>query len=235
MLHMEINCGLLAGFLLVAVVANGQGLGSPRRDTALPGEYTAIAGNGSNASVTLPQTPDAATPVQCFVNGVPRRQGTDFQVNGQVLTFVAASTPRSGDSVTVFYKYTPSGARGVGIQPLPSTPLLQTDSGAKAMHDNVALLLAQTAPITWAPLSARSVPADAAPAMSSGVQSRAVASLKQRLSRTGSVSTDSSRAVRSSAGSPGAPNAPGREPSDEPASVRGLKALIQKQQTGVRQ
>lgn len=61
--------------------------------------------NGSNATFTLAATPNPASSVQVFRNGVLQRNSIDFSVNGATLIFAALSIPQPGDLLQVWYRY----------------------------------------------------------------------------------------------------------------------------------
>jgi len=141
--------------IAILLLRNGAAGQTPR----LLKEYSAVAATGQTHGVTLSETPDLATPIRCFINGVPLRSGLDFQVVGQNLTFLSESAPSQGDSIFVYYAPAPPGSRTVSTPFVPETVLIQTDAGAKSKHDGVALLLAQSAPVILVPTPSRAAPA----------------------------------------------------------------------------
>jgi hypothetical protein len=217
---------------LLSIVASGQQIQSARQATTLVEESHTVAASGSATAIALAQSPDPEFPVRCFVNGVLRRQGGDYQLSGQVLTFAPASAPRPGDSLSVYYKPAPKSGRGVDLGGQSQNPLIQTDLGAKSLHDTVALLLAQTAPTAWAQRSVRPLPSSRTLARAPQTESRAITRLKQRLAG-GRGSDPTSGESRNPASFPNRPEAPetnNAAQKNESNSVRALKALLRRQQ-----
>ncbi len=135
---------LLRGFaaaLLFVKAALGQ-------QDELVEEHLVVAAVGNIANVTLKQSPDPGFPVRCYVNGAAR-PSTAFQVYGQILAFDPAFVPSPGDSISVFYKSGLAASRGSGPRPNGVRLLVQTDLNAKKLHDEVAMVLAQTSPSRW--------------------------------------------------------------------------------------
>ncbi len=61
--------------------------------------------NSINTSYTLNFTPDPAASLAFFRNGVLMKQGADYTLNGNVVTFYTASAPQTGDLLTASYRY----------------------------------------------------------------------------------------------------------------------------------
>lgn len=61
--------------------------------------------NGSNAAFTLQYTPNPASSLMLYKNGVLMQQNADYTIGGNGITFAAASTPQTGDSLTAYYRH----------------------------------------------------------------------------------------------------------------------------------
>lgn len=61
--------------------------------------------NGSNAVFTLANVPTPASSLHLFLNGVRLRQGTDYTLTGQAITYVAAQIPQTGDTHHADYRF----------------------------------------------------------------------------------------------------------------------------------
>ena len=61
--------------------------------------------NGSNAVFMLVSTPSPAGSLELFRNGLLQRQGADYQVSGNTITFFLASVPQSGDLLVASYRF----------------------------------------------------------------------------------------------------------------------------------
>jgi hypothetical protein len=61
--------------------------------------------NGSNAVFTLAATPSPAGSLELYRNGLLERQGADYQISGNVVTFFVASVPQSGDLLLASYRF----------------------------------------------------------------------------------------------------------------------------------
>lgn len=57
--------------------------------------------NGSNASFTLPSSPESPAAVILFLDGIMIRQTTDYTISGTAITMVAA--PAAGQDLAAFY------------------------------------------------------------------------------------------------------------------------------------
>lgn len=73
-------------------------------------EIPAGAVNGSNTVFTLAATPSPAGSLELFRNGLLQRQGTDYQISGNVVTFFLVSVPQSGDLLVASYRFANPGS-----------------------------------------------------------------------------------------------------------------------------
>lgn len=60
--------------------------------------------NGVNLVFTLNQAPAPASSLHLFRNGVLQRQSVDYVLNGNAVTFLAVSTPQTGDQLAASYR-----------------------------------------------------------------------------------------------------------------------------------
>ncbi|HLH38829.1 MAG TPA: hypothetical protein VKX39_06750 [Bryobacteraceae bacterium] len=68
-------------------------------------ETPAGAVNGANTIFTLAFAPSPAASLLLYVNGLLMKQGIDYTINGNTVTFLASSIPQSGDVMTASYRY----------------------------------------------------------------------------------------------------------------------------------
>lgn len=61
--------------------------------------------DGSNLTFNLVFAPSPAIGLKLYKNGMMLRQGGDYTLSGSTVTFVAAATPRTNDSLTAFYRH----------------------------------------------------------------------------------------------------------------------------------
>jgi hypothetical protein len=66
--------------------------------------------NGFNTVFTLSQTPSPSTSLSLYRNGMMQRQGVDYSVAANTVTFVPGATPQTGDILTAFYRAPGSGS-----------------------------------------------------------------------------------------------------------------------------
>src|SRR5579862_4669714 len=78
----------------------GGGLGPAFTD----GEVPAGLVNGSNATFTLTLAPSPVASLLLFRNGLLMRQGSDYLVSGNTVTFFTTSVPQTGDLLLASYR-----------------------------------------------------------------------------------------------------------------------------------
>jgi hypothetical protein len=61
--------------------------------------------NGTNTTFTLAAAPTPSTSLQLFRNGSLLRQGTDYTLSANMITFSTASTPKAGDALLASYRH----------------------------------------------------------------------------------------------------------------------------------
>lgn len=83
--------------------------GSAIFGTFVDGETPAGAANGSNAAFTLSQVPNPPASLLLYRNGMLQKSGLDFNLSGQVITFVPAALPQPGDILIASYRTAGSG------------------------------------------------------------------------------------------------------------------------------
>lgn len=60
--------------------------------------------NGSNDAFTLANTPNPASSLRLYRNGLAMKPGVDYNVSGSAITFLSVSTPQNGDVLLAFYR-----------------------------------------------------------------------------------------------------------------------------------
>ena len=68
-------------------------------------EVPAGAVDGSNTVFTLTSTPSPAASLNLYRNGLLMRQGADYQISTNTITFFLASVPQSGDLLVANYRF----------------------------------------------------------------------------------------------------------------------------------
>jgi hypothetical protein len=69
------------------------------------GEIPSGTINGSNTNFTLASAPSPASSLELYRNGLLMRQGTDYQISTNTITFFLASVPQSGDLLVASYRF----------------------------------------------------------------------------------------------------------------------------------
>jgi hypothetical protein len=69
------------------------------------GEVPSGAVNGTNAQFTVLAAPNPLNSLQLFRNGVLQKQGLDYSVSSQTLTFIGGAIPQIGDTLVLSYRY----------------------------------------------------------------------------------------------------------------------------------
>jgi hypothetical protein len=93
---------------------SGAGGGANFADAEVP----AGAINGVNTQFTLMSAPSPAGSLELYRNGLVMRQGADYQITGNAVTFFLGSVPQSGDLLVAYYRFaSPSGL--LSSLPLP--------------------------------------------------------------------------------------------------------------------
>jgi hypothetical protein len=62
------------------------------------------AENGTNAIFSLSQAPSPGASLSLYRNGLMLRQGVDYTLSGNTVSFVVAATPQTGDLLSAFYR-----------------------------------------------------------------------------------------------------------------------------------
>jgi hypothetical protein len=79
----------------------GGGVGSSFADAETP----VGAVNGANTAFSLASAPSPAGSLELYRNGLLMRQGADYQISGNAVTFFLASVPQSGDLLVASYRF----------------------------------------------------------------------------------------------------------------------------------
>src|SRR5512142_436196 len=81
----------------------GSGGGGTAGSSFADAEVPAGAVNGSNTVFTLASTPSPAGSLELYRNGLLMRQGADYQIATNTITFFIGSVPQSGDLLVASY------------------------------------------------------------------------------------------------------------------------------------
>jgi hypothetical protein len=93
---------------------------SPTSPTFFDGEVPQGTVNGSNSAFNLANTPNPASSLSLFRNGVLQKAGSDFSLSGSTITFMAASVPQTGDLLQASYRTGTSGQANFVDNQVPS-------------------------------------------------------------------------------------------------------------------
>lgn len=123
------------------------------------GEVPIGAINGSNSFFTLTGTPSPAASLAMFRNGVLQKQGLDYSVSGNTVTFMSSSRPETGDLLIANYRTSASGAANVGFQASPAAAgMVASTPGTSQIICNSAG--ASTSSLTPVKLGSCAIPAE---------------------------------------------------------------------------
>jgi len=101
--------------------------------------------DGANTAFTLSATPNPASSLAVYRNGILQKAVQDYTANGNVVTFVTADAPQPGDTLLASYRLS-GGASGTA-QTYPSPQVLCSGTGSA------------TTGVTMASIGACSIPA----------------------------------------------------------------------------
>lgn len=103
--------------------------------------------NGTNAVFTLADAPTPASSLELYRNGLLLKQGLDYTLQGNVITFASGAIPQPGDVLTASYRLP---AEGSGAHALLSAAHTDTTPAAPQRGDLIVGL--GTSPTTWSRL-----------------------------------------------------------------------------------
>jgi hypothetical protein len=75
--------------------------------------------NSSNVTFTLSALPNPTSSLEVYRNGLLMHAGVDYLLSGQVITFVTASAPVTGDSLLATYRLSSSSSGSLLLYPNP--------------------------------------------------------------------------------------------------------------------
>jgi hypothetical protein len=94
--HVDGSSGLCGG---------GAGAGANFADAEIPTGPV----NGVNTEFTLAAAPSPAGSLELYRNGLIMRQGADYQITGNAVTFFLGSVPQTGDLLVAYYRFASPG------------------------------------------------------------------------------------------------------------------------------
>jgi len=100
------------------------------------GETPGGALDGVNMSFTTSVAPAPPTSLALYRNGVMQKAGQDYNLTGNTMQFVAASTPQPGDTLQAYYRVAATGTPG-GI---PGPQVLCSGSGSATSSTTLSSL-----------------------------------------------------------------------------------------------
>jgi hypothetical protein len=103
--------------------------------------------NGTNAVFTLADSPSPPSSLELYRNGLLLKQGLDYTLQGNVITFASEAIPQPGDVLTASYRLP---AQGSGAHALLSAAHTDTTPAAPVRGDLIVAL--GTSPTTWSRL-----------------------------------------------------------------------------------
>jgi hypothetical protein len=89
------------------------------------GDLPAGIVDGANTTFTLSDTPDPATSLALYRNGLLQKAGQDYTLTGAAIQFVAADAPQPGDTLLASYRFD-GGSGSLGRPAYRLTPLYPT-------------------------------------------------------------------------------------------------------------
>ena len=90
-------------------------------------EIPAGAVNGANTVFTLASAPTPAGSLELYRNGLIMREGADYQISGNAVTFFLASVPQTGDLLVAYYRFASSAGL---LSSLPSPRVVCSATGS---------------------------------------------------------------------------------------------------------
>jgi len=96
--------GNLSDCLHVDGTSGPCGSGTGASTTFIDAEVPAGAANGSNAAFTLAYVPNPPASLALYRNGLLMRQGGDYTLSGNAITFMTGAAPQTGDILAAFYR-----------------------------------------------------------------------------------------------------------------------------------
>lgn len=107
------------------------------------GEVPAGSINGANTVFSLANIPSPAGSLDLYLNGLLMNQGGDYTLSNNVITFVTASTPQSGDTLLGSYRFAnPSNPLGS----LTAAQVICSSSGSSSSSTTLTQLGSCTLP-----------------------------------------------------------------------------------------
>jgi hypothetical protein len=105
----------------------------------MDGDSPAGIVDGSNTTFTLSQTPNPATTLALYRNGILQKVSQDYTLSGSTLLFVTANTPQPGDTLQASYRLAATGGTvQATILANPTPQMLCSGTGASTTGISLA-------------------------------------------------------------------------------------------------
>jgi hypothetical protein len=101
----------------------------------IDGDSPAGIVDGSNTVFTLSETPNPASSLAVYRNGILQKAGQDYTAAGSAVDFVAADAPQPGDTLLASYRL---GGSGGSAQAYPTPQVLCSGTGASVTGVSMA-------------------------------------------------------------------------------------------------
>lgn len=92
--------------------------------------------DGANAVFTISASPDPASSLSVYRNGLLQKLGSDYTFSGRTITFVAAAVPQPGDTLLASYRI--GGGDSAGAQYYPGPQVLCSGVGGSTSGTSLA-------------------------------------------------------------------------------------------------
>jgi hypothetical protein len=104
------------------------------------GETPAGTINGANAAFTLSGVPNPVASLALYRNGLLEKQGLDYTVSGNAITFLSGAIPQSGDALTASYRMAAGEAAPGQATAFGSAQVLCSSTGSATSVTSLTLL-----------------------------------------------------------------------------------------------
>jgi hypothetical protein len=112
----------------------------------IDGEILSGVVNGVNATFTLANTPNPATSLALFRNGIAQKPGFDYTLTGATVQFLSGAIPQTGDILMAWYRLAPAAGSLAGGQTAAGPQITCSATGTSASSTNFTSLGSCTIP-----------------------------------------------------------------------------------------